>query len=1019
MIKKNFYLIWLLGAFIFSTSALQAQDVITGIVKDDTGQGLPGATIVEKGTSRSTVSDIDGKFSIAAAKEYPFTLQINVTGFQQQEIEIYELTTEVVEVVLKTANLLNEVVVIGYGEQKRKDITGSISSVPLEIKSQPVVSVERLLQGAIAGATVTQTSGQPGGGVSVQIRGSNSITAGSDPLYVIDGFPINNDYGLSDAGVTNGSKINPLSFLNTADIESIDVLKDASATAIYGSRGANGVVIITTKGGSKKKSSITYESYFGVQQVIRKLPLLNAGEWWQLRKEAAINSGKTPTLPSVTGYSLDTTGVGTDWQSAAFRKATQQSHSISILSGGDRTRLGISANYLKQDGVLQNTDFRRLSARFNIDHDYSDKLRITSSITGSHTKANVAPASIVSALVLTPQSLPIYQDNGTFVKNSPFESTYANPINSLYNQLNQTITNRFLGNLSAEYTLAEGLKAKVLVGADIVDNKQNRYLPISTFEGTALSGNALVGSVFTTNWLNENTLSYDKELDEKNRINAVVGFTAQQSQSKGSIAEAAGFSSDAISYNNLGTGIINRAPGSSSSDFSLASYLGRFNYVFDDRYLVTFTLRADGSSKFGAGNKWGYFPSAAFGWNIANEKFFKSVRNVSLLKLRLSAGSTGNQSIPPYQSLAQLTYYPYNFSGSTVSGYAPSTVSNKNLGWEKTFQVDAGVDVGLYKDRINITADYYYKKTTDLLLTRTVPGTSGLSDIYNGQGSTIYQNVGAVSNQGFELAVNSQNLTGKLKWNTILIFARNTNKILDLGDGVNQYIPSSSAPSIAKVGHSLGSFIVYKTDGVIQDGETALTPQANKGAGGQQFKDLNGDGLITQAGDREVIDNQIKFTAGLTNTFSYKGFDLAVFFQTSVGGKLYNVNRANLELGTGYTNSSRELLKRYTPTNTNTDVKEAYQDPAITISDRFIEDATYTRLKNISFGYALPKSLLSKAHIQGLRVYVSAQNAITWTKYTGFDPEVSSNGQSLINKGVDDSVYPNNKSYQVGLTLTF
>lgn len=1019
MTKKNFYLIWLLGILLLSASGLRAQDVINGIVKDDTGQGLPGATIVEKGTSRAVVSDIDGKFSIPAAKQYPFTLQINVTGFQQQEIDIYEQTSEAVEVVLKTANLLNEVVVIGYGEQKRKDITGSISSVPQEIKSQPVVSVERLLQGSIAGATVTQTSGQPGGGVSVQIRGSNSITAGSDPLYVIDGFPINNDYSVSDAGVTNGSKINPLSSLNTADIESIDVLKDASATAIYGSRGANGVVIITTKGGSKKKSSITYESYFGKQEVIRTLPLLNAREWWALRKDAATNSGKTATLPSVTGYTLDTTGVGTDWQAAAFRKATQQSHSISILSGGDKTRLGISGNYLKQDGVLKNTSFERLSARFNIDHDYSDKLRFTTSITGSRTKANVAPASIVSALILTPPSLPVYQDNGTFVKNSPFETVYANPINSLYNQINQTITNRFLGNLSAEYTIIEGLKAKVLFGADIVDNKQNRYLPLSTYEGTALNGNALVGSIFTTNWLNENTLSYDKELNDKNRINAVIGFTAQQSVSKGAVAEAAGFSSDALTYNNLGTGITNRTPSSSATEFSLASYLGRINYVFDDRYLVTFTLRADGSSKFGAGNKWGYFPSAALGWNIANEKFFKNVRNVSLLKLRLSAGSTGNQAIPPYQSLAQLTYYPYNFSGTTVSGYAPSTVANKSLGWEKTFQVDAGLDVGLYKDRINITADYYYKKTTDLLLTRTVPGTSGLSDFYNGQGSIIYQNVGAVSNQGIELAVNSQNLTGALKWNTMFIFARNTNKILDLGDGITQYIPSSSAPSIAKVGHPLGSFIVYRTDGVIQEGETALTPQSNKSAGGQQYKDLDGDGQITQAGDREVIDNQIKFTAGLTNTFSYKGFDLSVFFQASVGGKLYNVNRANLELGTGYTNASRELLNRYTPTNTNTDVKEAYQDPAITISDRFIEDATYYRLKNISFGYSIPKFVLSKIKVQSLRVYISAQNALTWTKYTGFDPEVSSNGQSLIDRGVDNAVYPNNKSYQVGLSLTF
>lgn len=1019
MVRKKFYLIWLLGVLLFAYTSAEAQDVIKGVVKDESGQGLPGATVVEKGSNKYSLTDIDGNFTIPAAKEYPFTLQINITGFQQQEIDIYELSAEKIEVVLKTSNLLNEVVVIGYGEQKRKDITGSVSSVPAEIKSQPVASVERLLQGSVAGAVVTQTSGQPGGGVSVQIRGNNSITAGSDPLYVIDGFPINNDYSVSDAGVTNGSQINPLSSINTADIENIDILKDASATAIYGSRGANGVVIITTKSGSKNKSSINYDAYYGTQEVIRTIPLLNAAEWWSLRKDAAANSGKAVTIPTVQGYSLDTTGAGTDWQAAAFRKASQQSHNISILSGSDKTRLAISGNYFKQNGILQNTDFRRFAARVNLDHNYSDRFRIFSSINASNTKANVAPAAIVGNLLLTPPSLPIYQDNGSYVINSPFESALQNPINSLYNQLNESITNRFLGNVFGEYTILEGLKAKILVGADIVGNKQNRYLPSSTAEGQALSGDAIVGSVFTTNWLNENTLSYDKELNEKNRINAIVGFTAQHSISKYTIAEAAGFATDAFDYNNLGTGITSVAPRSNASEWSLASYLGRINYVFDDRYLFTFTLRADGSSRFGAGNKWGYFPSAAVGWNLSNEKFFQQFKKVSLLKLRLSAGSTGNQSIPPYQSLSQLAYYRYNFSNATVSGYAPNTVPNPNLGWEKTFQVNAGVDIGLFKNRVSIVADYYYKKTTDLLLTRTVPGTSGLSDFYNGQASTIYQNIGAVSNQGVELYVNSQNLTGGFKWNTTFIIAKNTNKILDLGAGVDQIIPSISAPSIAKVGYPLGSFIVYQTDGIIQSGETPLTPQANKSPGGQKYKDINGDGVITQAGDRIVIKNQPAFTTGLTNTFSYKGFDLTVFLQASIGGKLYNANRANLELNTGYTNGSNVALDRWTPTHTDTQVKAAYQDPAITISDRFIESATYGRLKNLSFGYALPKALLSKIKIDQLRVYVSAQNLITWTKYTGYDPEVSLNGQSLINKGVDQGVYPNNKSLQAGIALSF
>lgn len=1019
MIRHLFRLFLLTGLVFTGFYRASAQDAITGVVKDESGQGLPGATVVEKGSAKYALTDIDGKFSIPPAKEFPFTLQISITGFQQQEIEIYEQPTEAVEIVLKTANLLDEVVVVGYGEQKRKDITGSVASVPIEIKSQPVASVERLLQGSVAGAVVTQTSGQPGGGVSVQIRGNNSITAGSDPLYVIDGFPVNNDYGVTDAGVTDGSKINPLSSINTADIENIDVLKDASATAIYGSRGANGVVIITTKSGAKNKSSVNYDAYYGSQKVLRTIPLLNAAQWWQLRKDAAANSGKTVSIPTIAGYSLDTTGAGTDWQDAAFRSASIQSHNLSILSGSDKTKLAISGNYFKQNGILQNTDFRRFSARINLDHQYNDRFRIFTSLNASNTKANVAPTAIVGNLLLTPPALPIYQDNGTFVVNSPFESALQNPINSLYNQLNETITNRFLGNVSGEYTIADGLKAKVLIGADVVGNKQNRYLPSTTSEGAALSGDAIVGSVFTTNWLNENTISYDKELNEKNKINAVAGFTAQVSQSKGAIAEAAGFATDAFEYNNLATGITNIAPRSLANKWSLASYLGRINYIFDERYLFTVTFRADGSSKFGSGNKWGYFPSAAIGWNVNEEKFFQRFKKISLLKLRLSAGQTGNQNIPAYQSLSQLSYFRYNFSNTTVSGFAPNTVPNPNLGWEKTFQTDFGIDLGLFKNRINIIADYYYKKTTDLLLTRTVPGTSGLSDFYNGQASVVYQNIGAVSNQGIELYINSRNTEGAFKWNTIFIVSKNTNKILSLGDGVDQIIPVISAPSIAKVGYPLGSFIVYKTDGIIQEGDAPLTPQQNKSPGGQKYKDINGDGVITQAGDRVVIKNQPALTGGITNTFNYKGFDLTIFFQASLGGKLYNANRANLELGTGYTNGSDVLLNRWTPTNTNTDVKAAYQDPAITISDRFIEDATYYRLKNLSFGYTFPKELLSKLRIENLRVYVSAQNPKTWTKYTGFDPEVSLNGQSLINKGVDQGVYPNNKSYQVGLSLTF
>ncbi len=1021
--KKCFLLLRFLG-ILLSPVVLWAQThqpiinaTLKGkIVDERTKDVLIGASVQIKGTTNGATTDADGVFNLKTGQKLPFTLIVSYIGYLSREVVVNDNTVEIK--LTEGGTNLDELVVVGYGTQKRSDITGSVASVPTEIKSQPVASVDRLLQGSVAGAIVTQTSGQPGGGVSVQIRGNNSITAGSDPLYVIDGFPVNNDYSLNDAGVTNGPKINPLSTINTADIESIDVLKDASATAIYGSRGANGVIIITTKNGSKNRSSINYETFYGVQKVVRTLPLLNAGEWWQLRKDAAQNSGKSVSLPSVSGYTLDTAGVGTDWQAAAFRNAPMQSHSISLQAGSERTKLSISGNYFNQEGILHNTDFKRYTASFNIDHEYSRKFRITSGVTVSRITSNVAPASIVDNLIRTPPSLPIYRTDGSFVVNSPFETALQNPINSLYNQLNDTKTNRILGNIAGTYEIINGLRLKVLVGADLVDNRQNRYLPSYTAEGQQLQGLAAIGSISTLNWLNENTLSYDKVFGGKHKINAVAGFTAQASESKLAVAEAAGFATDAFSYNNLGTGIVNRTPRSNADQWSLASVLGRINYAFNDKYLATFTLRADGSSRFGEGNKWGYFPSAALGWNIANEPFFRNVKSITNLKARLSAGVTGNQSIPTYQSLSQLGYFRYSFSNTTVSGYAPTTVPNPLLSWEKTLQIDFGVDFGLFNNRIQVVADYYYKKTTDLLLTRTVPGTSGLADASAGQLASIYQNIGAVLNKGVELSVNSRNLTGDLKWNTIFIFSNNKNEILSLGEGVSQIIPSISSPSILKVGYPVGSFIVYQTDGLIQSGDKALTPQANKSLGGQKYKDIDGDGQITQAGDRIVIANQPGLNLGLTNTFNYKGFDLSIFFQGVFGGKIYNTNRANLELGTGYVNGSKDLLNRWTPANTQTDVKAAYQDPAITLADRFIEDASYVRLKSVAFGYAFPKTLLNKAKIKSLRVYVSAQNAHTWTNYTGYDPEVSLNGQSLISRGVDSGVYPNNSSYQVGLTLS-
>jgi TonB-dependent starch-binding outer membrane protein SusC len=1039
---KKILLLIALTIFTFFGAA-HAQEVIKGAIKDDSGEPLPGATIVIKGTNTHTVSDIEGQFSIPPAKELPFTLLVNLAGYKAQEVEIYEVTGEALEVSLNNDNVLDEIVVVGYGEQKRKDITGSIASVPVELKSMPVSSPERLLQGSIAGVQVTQTSGQPGGGVSIQVRGNNSITAASDPLYVIDGFPVNNDYGIADAGVTDGPKLNPLSSISPSDIESIDVLKDASATAIYGSRGANGVIIITTKKGNKgEKSSVQYDGFYGVQEVVRTIPVLNAREWWQLRKDAYANTpnGKAPALPASGTFLYDTTGAGTDWQKAAFQQAPIQSHNLSIYTGTDKTGLAFSGNYFDQEGTLRNTGFKRYAARINVDHDINDQFKITAYITGSQTVGKVAPQAIVPNLLLTSPAIPVYDTLGEFVKNTSTDSPLQNPINSLLSQVNETRTTRFLANIAGEYKISEALTFKVLFGTDLIFNKQNRYLPNTTYEGNpsggiGTGGIATIGSTNTGSWLNENTLSYSKNFSGKHSVNAVAGFTAQASDTKGFTASAGTFAFDDLTYNALQNGTGARAPGSYASSWRLASFLGRVNYIFNEKYLFTVTLRADGSSRFGAGNKWGYFPSAAIGWNVNEESFLQGIREISVLKVRLSAGQTGNQGITPYSSISQLYPFRYNFSNTTVQGYAPISVNNPNLGWEKTFQTNIGVDLAVFDNRINVVADYYYKKTTDLLLNASVPGTSGLSyyDLNTNitQASTVYQNIGEVENKGFEVSVNTQNVvSSNFNWSTMLVFSRNTNKVLDLGD-LDRYIPNINQPSVLQVGAPVGSFLVYQTDGVIQSdeaGSTALTPQANKTAGGQKYKDISGpdgvpDGVITQAYDRILIKNQPGVNIGFTNTLTYKtsfgDFDFTIFFQSNLGGKLYNNNRATLELGTGYYNGSKEMLDRYTSTNTGTDVKEAYQDPAVTVSDRFIEDASYLRLKNLTIGYTLPKTWTSRLKIEKLRIYSSAQNIATWTDYTGYDPEASFAGQSLINRGIDNGVYPNYKTILGGVSLTF
>jgi len=982
------------------------------IIDSLSGEPLPGATIQIVGITHSVKSDAHGNYQFVTGQKLPYTLIVSYIGYETKQVIAASSPFDIR--LSPNANQLEDVVVVGYGVQKRRDFTGSLASLPPLLKEQPVSSPERLLQGAVSGVQVTQGSGQPGGGASIRIRGGTSINAGSEPLYVIDGFPIYNGDASVDAGIVSGEKINPLSSLNPADIESIDVLKDASATAIYGSRGANGVILITTKRAKGNESSVTYDTYYGQQQVIRKLPLLNASQWGALKNDARLDAGKTALYSEA---ELAALGTGTDWQEEGFTTAPTHSHNLSILSGTEKTKIALGGNYFNQNGVVIHTGFSRYAGRVNVEHELNDKFRIGAFLTGSQTNAQVAPNGVVEALLEMPPTIPVKDADGNYTLSSSFETAIGNPINTLINQTNETSTRRFLLNGYGEYTIFRGLTAKVLLGADLINNKQNRYLPSTVYEGLP-SGIARSGSLSTTNWLNENTLNYKKTIGHQHHFDVLVGFSQQQATTEVFSAGSSDFVNDSFTYNDLGSGTVLLAPGSLYSQWALRSYLGRVNYAFQDKYLVTLTVRADGSSRFGKNNKWGTFPSAAFAWNVASEPFLQSVHAISQLKLRISAGLTGNQEIPTYRSLARLSYYRYNFENQLVGGFAPSSYGNPDLGWEKTAQYNLGVDLGLLGDRISLVSDIYYKRTTDLLLEVPLPYTSGIE--------SAYQNYGSIANKGIELALKTENLTGPFKWTTNLVFSANRNKVLSLGPGVTEFVPvnptnNARTSEIVRVGEPLGNFYMYVTDGVFQEGDDfSLSPTQNTRAGSQKYKDMNGDGQITQAGDVVIVGNsQPKFLAGITNNFQYKGFDLGIFLQSSYGNKIFSNTKALLEIGSGFTGASATLLDRWTPTHTNTDVHRAVEDPSPTLSNRFVEDGSYLRLKNLTLGYTLPLRIADKAKLKHVRIYISGQNLVTWTNYTGFDPEVSRNGQDALGSGFDYGNYPGVKTYLAGLSLTF
>ena len=1000
------------------TSSSYAQEVkLYGVVTDENGNPLPGVSVIIKGTTIGSVSDLNGKWSISTADNVE-TLVFKLIGYLTQEVDITK-QSEINVQLQPDVEKLDEVLIVGYGSVRKSDLTGSVASVKgSQVREFPVTSLDQGIQGRASGIQVTQASAAPGGGVTVRIRGANSISSGSEPLYVIDGFPVYPDNNASGLG---GDNINVLSTLNPSDIESIEILKDASATSIYGSRGSNGVILITTRRGAVQEPSFSYDFSHSVQVIAKKYDLLTPQQYAEYQNLRAASRGADAT------YSNPGTVTGVNWQDAVLRNGSIQNHQIGIAGGVAKSKYYFSLGRFDNQGVILNSSFTRYSLRANLDTKILND-KVTISTTNSFTNTvnygvdtdNGGTTGILNSIT---GGNPIVDG----IRNARGQYNYfrydgrhlVNPVAELEKTSNKYFVNRMLSNTSITIDIIPGLQAKTSIGFDLSNSARRLYYGKETIVGIQQNGALTEYNRTITNILNENLLTYKKTFADQHSVDAVVGYTYQSENNRYSVTEGRNFLTDSPS-NRLQDALSTQPGSSGRGTWELISIISRVNYTLMNKYLFTATFRRDGSSRFGKNNKWANFPSFAVGWRVSDEDFMQNITFLNNMKLRISYGLTGNSEIPMYQSLSQLGTSQYSFNNSLVSGADITRIPNSDLKWETTAQLNIGADLGFLDGRLNVTLDYFHINTTDLLLNVRLPASIGFSQ--------VLLNSGSLENKGFELGVDFTALSsGDFKWtiNSNLSILRN--KITDLGRSASFFSSglthTGARGSWVEAGNPIG---VWRGLEVIGIWQSQSEIDENPSLGGDRpgyfrYRDANGDGRITSADFVIVGDPNPDFTWGLSQNFQYKNFDLGIFLRGVHGNDIRNLHAS--EHGNGTTNTN-QLAVAFTDawSSSNTSgtrpVVDARRDISTfsSSSSFYVEDGSFVRLQNVSLGYTFPSKI---NWLKKLRVYFSAQNLFVITNYTGLDPEVNMQGQSNLNRGDDRDAYPRARTFTVGASVTF